>query len=183
MMKTYSYKSKHYGFQMSIPEDWLDSPMLDLMGNLSNLKGYQGDSSGKKTDSKTIVGPNGKYLNVLITPLLENESEPSIKDTEEFFDGWSNRQNLNVIKTGTISIAGKEHFWATYYRGFLLTLAASGQIQFFKKYCLYLNKVEYLLTAGFYCVNPGGKLPTDEELGDSERIFDEMVSSLKFSLA
>jgi hypothetical protein len=176
-MKTYKYKSKHYGFQMSIPDDWSGSLMTDLI-TLSHIESYQPDPSGKKTDSRTIVGPSGKYLNILITPLLENEPEPTIAQTEEYFDGLTHRQNLNVIATGTISVANREHFWATYYRGFLITLAAGGQMQFFKKYCLYLNRAEYLFTAGIFFVSAGERMPTDQDLRESERIFDEMISSV-----
>ncbi len=180
-MKTYTYNSELYGFQMSIPDNWSGTNITDLIDNVSYPGGYegQGDSLGKRTYSRTIVGPDGKYLNILITPLLENEPEPSIKDTMEFFDGWSYKQNLHVIKTGTIHIANKEHFWATYDSNLLMSIMVGGQMQFFKKYCLYLNRVEYLITAGLYCVNPGEKLPTDKDLGDSEKTFDGMVSSMK----
>lgn len=177
-MKTYEYKSKRYGFQMSIPDDWSGSLTIDLIEYLSHPESDWEGLSGKRTDSRTIVGPNGKYLNILVTPLLENEPEPTINDTEEFFDGWAFRQNLIDIKRGTINVANKEHFWATYYQG-LFSLVPGRQVQFFKKYCLYLNRVEYLLTAGLYCVNAGEKLPTDQDLSESEKIFDEIVSSMK----
>jgi hypothetical protein len=177
-MKIYKY-SKQFGFQMSIPDDWPDSLMVDLIDHLSQTNNTFSSSSGKRSDSNTIVGSNSKYLHMLITPLLENEPEPAISQTREYFDGLTNRQNLNIIATGTISVANKEHFWASYYRGFLLSVAAGGQFQFFKKYCLYLNRTEYLFTAGLYFVNPGEKFPTVQDLGDSEKIFDEMVSSIK----
>jgi hypothetical protein len=180
-MKTYKYKSKHFGFQILIPDDWSGSLMVDLIDRLRHTDASFGTSSGKKSDSKTIVGPDRKYLNVLITPLLENELEPTINQTEEYFEGLTYRQNLNVIATGTIFVASREHFWATYYRGFLMSLVAGGQIQFFKKYCLYLNRAEYLFTAGLYFVKAGEKLPADQEIGDSEKIFDDMVSSMKLS--
>lgn len=116
---------------------------------------------------------------MLITPLLSDEPEPTISQTEEYFDSLTYRQNLNVIATGVISVANKEHFWATYYRGFVMDLVAGGQVQFFKKYCLFLNRAEYLFTAGLYIVNAGERLPTDQDIGDSERLFDEMISSIR----
>lgn len=175
-MKTYRYKSKHFGFQMSIPDGWSGSLMTDLFVRLSGIGKYLGKSSEKVSDSKTLLGPNGKHLNILITPLLENEHEPTINDTEEYFDGLTYRQNLNVIATGTINIADKEHFWATYYR---MTLIGPSQIQFFKKYCLYLNRAEYLFTAGLYSAISGEKLPTDQMIKDNEKVYGEIVSSFK----
>ncbi len=155
-MKTYRYYSRRFGFEMLIPDGWSASLMPE-----------------------TIVGPNGKYLHVQITPLSESEPEPTIGQTAEYFDGLTNRQNLNVIATGTICVANKDHFWATYYRGFVLTLAAGGQMQFFKKYCLYLNRGEYLFTAGLFSVSSGGKLPTDRDLRENERVFDGMILSIR----
>jgi hypothetical protein len=155
---------------MSIPDTWSEILTSDSQ---------QSNSSGKKTDSRTIVGPNGKYLNMLITPLLNSEHEPTVDETDRYFDGLSYRQNLNVIRTGSISISNKQHFCATYYRGFLLSLATGGQMQFIKKYCIYLNRVEYLFTAGLYNVSAREKTPTDQDLEESEKVFDEMVLSLE----
>ena len=163
---------------MSIPDDWSESLIGDLI-NFSHIESYQSDPSGKKTDTRTIVGANRKYLNMLITPLLDTEHEPTVDETAKYFDGLSYQQNLNVIETGSINIANKQHFWATYYRGFVLTLATGGQMQFFKKYCIYLNRVEYLFTASLYSFSAGEIPPTDQALSESEKIFDEMVSSLK----
>lgn len=176
-MKIYKYNSKQYGFLMAIPDGWSGSLMSDLI-NSSHHKSNQPYSSGKKTDTRTIVGANKKYLNMQITPLLDTEHEPTIDETAEYFDGLSYRQNLNVMATGSINIANKQHFWATYNRGFALSLAAGGQMQYFKKYCIYLNRVEYLFTAGLYIFSAGEKPPTDQDLSESEKIFDDMVSSI-----
>jgi hypothetical protein len=176
-MKIYKNNSKQYGFQMSIPDGWSESLMRDLI-NFSHIESYQPDPSVKKTDTRTIVGANRKYLNMLITPLLDTEHEPTIDETAEYFDGLSYRKNLNVMATGSINIANKQHFWATYNRGFALSLATGGQMQFYKKYCIYLNRVEYLFTAGLYSFSAGEKPPTDQDLSESEKIFDDMVSSI-----
>ncbi len=178
MTKTYKYKSKLLAFQVSIPDDWSGSPMTDLFAQLSETDKLLHDPSGKVSDSITLLGPNSRYLHILITPLLQHEPEPTIKETEEYFEGLSYRQNLNVIATGTINVSSKEHFWATYYK---MTLIGQSQIQFFKKYCLYLNRVEYLLTAGLYFASSGQKLPTDQVIKASERNYDEVVLSFKLS--
>jgi hypothetical protein len=131
-MKIYKYNSKHFGFEMPIPDGWSASPMVNLIARLSQVSDSFGSPSGGKSDSRTIVGPNGKYLQIMITPLTESEPEPTIGQMEEYFDGLTNRQNLNVIATGTIQVANKDHFWATYYRGFLITLASGDKCNFSK---------------------------------------------------
>jgi len=173
-MKTYKHKSKYSAFQVSMPDGWSSAPVVDLFAGLSGITGNPRNAPGKPTESISLLGPNGAYLSILITPLSENEPEPTIDETDEYFDGLSCRENMEVMATGIIHVAGKEHFWAAYYR---MTLIGASQIQFFKKYCLYLNKIEYLLTAGLYSAVPGRKLPTDQVLKDSERVYDEIVSS------
>jgi hypothetical protein len=180
-VKTYKYRHQIFGFQMSIPDDWSDSPMVDVVNRLSHNNESKPNSASKNSDSWTIIGPNSNYLNILITPLSANEPEPTINQTAGYYNGLSLRQDLNVIATGAIFVAEKEHFWATYHRGSPISLVMGGQIQFFKKYCLYLNRVEYLITAGMIFVSPGDKLPTDQDIRDREKIFDEMVSSIHLS--
>lgn len=182
-MKTYRYKSKHFGFEMSIPDGWSASPMADLINSLSLAGDSPRRPPEKRSDEITILGPNGKYLHILITPLSQSEPEPTTGETEEYFDGLANRQDLNIIATGTIYVANREHFWATYHRGFLLTLAFGGQMRFFKKYCLYLNRAEYLFTAGLFFVGAGERMPTDQDLRESEAVSDEMISSIRLANA
>jgi hypothetical protein len=170
-MGIYKYKSNFFSFEMLIPDGWASSPAIDSIDHAH--------SPEEKSDSRTIVGPYGKYLNIIITPLSVNEPEPAIIQTEQFFDGLAQRQELHVIATGTINVADKPHFWATYHRGFLLTLAIGGQMQFFKKYCLYLNRVECLITAGLFFVRAGERMPTDQDLGESEKLFDVIVKSIR----
>ena len=170
-METHRYKSNLFSFEMSVPDGWASSPMVDSIDLRSSPEG--------ESDSRTIVGPNGKYLNIIITPLAVKEPEPTISQTEQYFDGLAQRQDLNVIATGTINVVNKPHFWATYHRGFLLTLATGGQMQFFKKYCLYLNRVECLITAGLFFVRAGERLPTNQDLSESEKVFDEMITSIR----
>ena len=177
-MKIHKFKSKHYGFKISIPDNWRRSP-VDFLFRLENAIKSVEKKPGKISDSTTVVGPNGRYLNVLITPLLANEPEPTISETEEYFDGLTYRQNLHVIATGTIKVVKKEHFWATYYR---MTLIGQKQLEFFKKYCLFLNRVEYLITAGLWSASSGDKLPTDKLLQDTEKIYDNIVTSFELSI-
>ena len=112
----------------------------------------------------------------MITPLQENEHEPTIKETREYFDGLTYRQNLNVIATGTINIENKEHFWATYYR---MTLFGQRQLQFYKLYSLFLNRTEYLITAMLWDASISGKAPTDQQLKENEEIYYNIVTSFE----
>ena len=129
-MKTYKYRSKHFGFQLLIPDSW-SSPLIDLFLRLLTAIRYLGNPSGIVSDTRTLTGPNGKYFNIVITPLSEDEAEPTIADTKRFFEGYAYRQNLNVMAAGTINVANKEHFWATFFR------MGHGKVVLFKKYSLF----------------------------------------------
>ena len=48
-----------------------------------------------------------------------------------------------------------------------------------KKYCLFLNRTEYLITAGLWDASLSGKAPTDQQLRENEEIYDNIVSSFK----
>jgi hypothetical protein len=174
-MKTYKLKWDHFGFQISIPDDWYGSKIESIALILDAIRSIQ-KPSGQISYERTLWGPNGKYLYISITPLLENEPELTINETLEFFDRLAYRQNLNIIATGTIDIANREHFWATYYRTSLLE---TSQYFFYKEYCLYLNRVEYWLTAALYSGSSAQGLPTDQMIQDNERVYDRIVLSFK----
>lgn len=174
-MKTYTHKSKDLGLQVSIPDGWSALPTMGSHGYPSGDNQFLRAPSGTLSES-TLLGPHGESLHILLTVLPEGKPEPTIAETEEYFDGLTYRENLNIIATGTIRVAGQEHFWATYYR---MTLLGPSQIQFFKKYCLYLKGVECLLTAGLCPASAGRRLPTDQMIKDSERVHDEIILSIR----
>jgi hypothetical protein len=165
-MRTIKHRGNRWGYEVSIPRDWSRSLRITLLERLLD--------SGAA--SRAFVGPNGKFLHIAITPLNETDAEPTIDETETFFDGLSHRQSLHVIATGAITVADKEHFWATYYK---LRPSGGEQAQFIKKYCLYFNRIEYLMTGQLYLASAGQKLPTGEMLSESERIYDEIVLSFR----
>jgi hypothetical protein len=175
-MKTLSLKSERCCFQMLIPQDWSSSLLDDLSFVLSELNQTFVHPAMKLSDSKTFTGPEDRYLNILITPLLPDEAEPGLRETGEYFARLAEQFDLNVIKTGTIGVANKEHFCATYYRG---RPYRPGPIYFYKKYVLYQDRVEYLLTACLYALVPGRPLPTDAMLRASEKEFDGMVATIE----
>jgi hypothetical protein len=161
---------------MLIPEDWSNSLVEDLNFAVSELDRTFLNPAAKLSDSRTFTGPEDKGLNILITPLLPGEPEPGLAETGKTFAGLAEKFSLNVIKTGAIRILDQEHFYATYYLG---RLFRGDPIHYFKKYVIYRDRVEYLLTARLYELIPGRPLPTDERLLASEKAFDEMVASIE----
>ena len=168
-MKICKVGSRQSGFQISIPDNWSTQKMKNFLTSLNR--------NDQATTSKTITGPNGEFLNILITPLKEKEKEPTVQETADYFDGLSYKENLNVIDTGTIIVQKKEHFWAKYYR---MTLFGKRQLQFFKKYSLFLNRIEYLITAGLWDAAITGKAPTDAQLDEQEEIYDKIIQSFEW---
>lgn len=111
------------------------------------------------------------FINIIVTPLKPDEPEPSIEDAEEYFDGLAYRQNLFGESTGRIEVLSKEHFTATYYR----TNPAGALL--IKKYCLYMDRLEYLITAGLANISRGEGRPDEAELRKKENIYDNIVKS------
>ena len=175
-MKTIRLKSEQCNFQMLIPEDWSNSLVEDLNFAVSELDRTFVNPAAKLSDSRTFTGPEDKALNILITPLLPGEPEPGLAETGKTFAGLAEKFVLNVIQTGTMRILDQEHFCAIYYLG---RLFRGDPIHYFKKYVIYRDRVEYLLTARLYALIPGRSLPTDGVLRASEKAFDEMVSSIE----
>jgi hypothetical protein len=60
-----------------------------------------------------------------------------------------------------------------------MTLIGVNQVQIIKKYCLYLNKAEYLITAELGRAGPGEKLPDDQAIENNEKVYDEIISSFR----
>jgi hypothetical protein len=174
-VKAYKFKRRQFGFQILIPDDWYDSRMEFIARILDAIRILRNPSK-KISYERILLGPNGKYFHIFATPLLENEPELTINETLEYFDGLAYRQNLNVIATGIIHIAKKEHFWATYYKTILLETSRD---LYYKKYCLYFNRVEYLLTAAIYHGSSVQRLSIDQIIQDNERIYDEVVLSFE----
>jgi hypothetical protein len=179
-MKTYSYKSVKYGFQMSIPDEWSGPGILNWLLRLLTPPVYYEDSGMiRESITKTLFGPGGKSFSIIITPQSENQSLPSIQEVDDFFEGWAYRLNRHIIDTGTIKVGDQDFFCASYYYGLMGGGLKASPIYFHKKYSLFLNHAEYLLTASLYRMDPGQKLPTDDLLAENEKVYDEMVGSIR----
>ena len=171
-MRSYSLcQTKFYKSQIALPEDW--SGILRRL--LSRFLDFRWAFFGSREDhslSKTILGPNRMFLHANIRPLLQGESEPSIDMTREYFEGLSYRQNYYEVSTDTIEVLSKEHFTATYYR----TNGIGAQYN--KKYCLYIERLEYLFTAVLASVSKDQGRPDEAGISKNEKTYDEIIRSL-----
>ena len=122
--------------------------------------------------SKTIFGPNRMFLHINIRRLLQEEAEPSIEMTRDYFEGLSYRQNYHEVSTNTIDVLSKRHFTAKYYR-----INRSGA-QYNKKYCLYIERLEYLFTAVLASVTRDQGRPEESAIMRNENTYDDIVRSL-----
>lgn len=121
---------------------------------------------------KSIIGPDQMFINIVVTPLKQAEPEPSIDFTSEYFDGLAYRQHLFEEATSTIKVLSKDHFTAKYYR----TTPAGAQL--IKKYCLYIERLEYLITAVLANMSRGEGKPDETKVSERENIYDSIVKSL-----
>jgi len=112
------------------------------------------------------------FINIIVTPLRQEEAEPSIDETREYFDGFAYRQNLFEESTSTIEVLSKDHFTATYYR------TNPEGAQFIKKYCLNIERMEYLITAVLANASKNEGRPDEAKANEKERIYDNIVQSL-----
>ena len=111
------------------------------------------------------------FINISVTPMKQDEPEPSIETASEYFDGLAYRQNLFEESTSRIEILSKDHFTATYYR----TNPTGAQL--IKKYCLYIERLEYLITAVLANVSRGEGRPDETGVSKKEDIYDNIVKS------
>lgn len=121
--------------------------------------------------TKSIFGPDQMFINIIVTPLKQGEPEPSIESTSKYFDGFAYRQNLFDESTGTIRVLSKDQFTATYYR------ATPAGAQLIKKYCLYVERLEYLITAILANISHGEGRPDQTKVSEKEIIYDRIVKS------
>ena len=112
------------------------------------------------------------FMNIVVTPLRPEETKPSIEQTYDYFEEFAYRQNLFEASTGKIQVLSTKHFTARYYR----TNSAGAQL--IKKYCLYIDSIEYIITAVLANVSRNEGRPDEEEVGKKETIYDGIVQSL-----
>jgi hypothetical protein len=170
MKKYFICQTDVYKSYIFLPDDWsgifrrIFSWIIDIV---TIFQKPQNDTSLVKS----IIGPNQMFINIIVTPLKQDEPEPSIESTSEYFDGLAYRQNLFDESTSTIKVLSKDHFTATYYR------ATPAGAQLIKKYCLYIERLEYLITAILANISRGEGRPDQNTVSEKEIIYDGIVKS------
>jgi len=170
MKKYFVCQTDIYKSYIFLPEDW-SGVMRNISSWTLNIGGVFSKAENDTSLTKSIIGPNQMFINIVVTPLKQDEPEPSIEDTNEYFDGLAYRQNLFDESTSRIKVLSKDHFTAKYYR------TNPAGIQLIKKYCLYIKRLEYLITAILAYVSRGEGRPDDVEVSKKEYIYDNIVKS------
>ncbi len=171
-MKRYFVCQTHvYKSYLFLPDDWSGISRY-IFSWITNIVTVFQSMQNNASLIKSIIGPDQMFINIVVTPLKQDEPEPSIEFTCEYFDGLAYRQNLFEVSTSTIKALSKDHFTATYYR---ITPAGA---QLIKKYCLYIERLEYLITTVLANISRGEGRPDETKVSEKENIYDSIVKSL-----
>jgi hypothetical protein len=171
MNRYFICQTKSYKTYIILPDDW-SGVLRYTLSWIINIGCVFTRSQHDYSLTKSILGPNRMFLNIIVTPLRLEEAEPSIEATHEYFEGFSYRENLFEASTGTIEVLGNECFTARYYR-----INPRGA-QLIKKYCLYSERIEYLITAVLANISKDGEEPDEAQVTKKESIYDGIVQSL-----
>jgi len=171
MNRYFVCQTKSYKTYIILPHDW-SGVLRYTLSWVINIGGVFTRTQNDYSLTKSILGPNRMLVNIVVTPLRPQEAEPSIETTREYFEGFSYRQNLFEASTGKIEVLSKEYFTAKYYR--INSMGA----QLIKKYSLYIERMEYLITAILANVSKDGQRPDEAEVNKKENIYDSIVQSL-----
>lgn len=164
-------QTKTYKTYFMIPDDW-SGILQSLFSLIINIVGIFIEPQNNKSLSRSLIGPDRMFINIVVTPLKPGEEEQSIEKTREFFEGFSYRQGLFQSSTSKIEVMSKEIFTAKYYR------KNSNGVQLIKKYFLYIEKMEYLITTGLSNISKNDGEPDLTEITKKENIYDSIVQSL-----
>jgi hypothetical protein len=171
MKKYYICQTRSHKTYITLPDDWSGIPE-HILSQAVNIGSVFTRDQNDDSLTKTILGPNQMFMNIVVTPLRQGEAEPTIESTSEYFDGLAYRQNLFETLTGKIEVRSKDHFTVKYYR------IHSAGAQFIKKYCLYIERLEYLITTVLANVSKDDGRPDETEMNKKENIYDKIVQSL-----
>jgi hypothetical protein len=89
-----TYRSRHHGFQIDVPSDWL--PKRRLLGGDRN---------------PTLRGSPPETLSFVVGRL---RSVPTLEETERQFRRHASVRRLRNVEIGRIRVLGEEHVWARY---------------------------------------------------------------------
>ncbi len=171
MKKYFICQTKSYKTYFILPDDW--SGILRYISSwMINIGGIFIRAQNDYSLTKSILGPNRMFINIVVTPLKPKEAEPSIEKSREYFEGIAYKQNLFEESTSTIEVFSKDHFTAKYYR--INSMGA----QLIKKYCLYVERIEYLITTVLANASKNEGRPDEAVVNEKEKIYDSIVKSL-----
>ena len=173
-----TFRSKRYGFEIDIPEDWSCPPTSFI----SRLLGVDKNLNFK--------GSTGELINIQIGSLFP---EPSLKDTEIEFRRYAEDLGYSNVETSIIQVGSKNHFCARYVMGkmrpdsgILWYMKDTGMLKetpevprglvvVVKKYCLVFKGIEYAITCRL-----GIRVESDKEIfWEEEALYDAIVSTFR----
>ena len=164
-------QTKSYKSFIILPDDW--SGVLRWIGSwMINIGSAFGGAQDGVSLTKSILGPDQMFIDIVVTPLGQEEEVPSIEETHAYFEGFSERQSLFEASNGKIEVLSNDHFTAKYYR------IGSMGAQLIKKYCLYIERMEYLITAGLASASRVEGRPNEARVREKEETYDRIVQSL-----
>jgi hypothetical protein len=164
-------QTKSYKSFIILPDDW--SGVLRRIGSsMIDIGSAFAKAQDRLSFTKSILGPDRMFMNIVVTPLGRQEEVPSIEETRAYFEGFSERQGLFEASTGKIEVLSDDHFTAKYYR-----IGSMGAV-LTKKYCLYVERMEYLITARLASASTGEGRPNEARVREKEEIYDRIVQSL-----
>ncbi len=170
MKKYFICQTDVYKSYIFLPEDWY-GVLRHISSWAFNIGGVFSKAQNDTSLTKSIIGPNQMFINIVVTPLKQDEPEPPMEDTNKYYEGFAYRQHLFEESTCKIKILSKDQFTAKYYR------TSPTGAQLIKKYCLYIERLEYLITAILANVSRGEGRPDDAEVSKKEIIYDNIVKS------
>ena len=170
MIKYFVCQTNLFKTYIFLPNNW-SGVTRKFFSWMINIKNIVFGVPNNPSLSKSILGPSRMFINITVTPLRQGETEPTIDETHDYFEGFSYRQNLYEPSTSTINVLSKDRFTAKYYR------VNSRGAQLIKKYCLYDRGVEYLITTVLANVPREGERPPETEVIEKENIYDNIVRS------
>jgi hypothetical protein len=171
MIKYFVCQRRENNTYILLPDNW-SGIIRSIISFFISLIGAIISEPEKYEFNKTILGPNRLFLHINVRPLRRDETEPTILQTSNYFEGLLYRQNLFEGTTGKIKVLNKDHFTAKYYR------INKYNAQYIKKYCLYINGLEYLFTAVLANVGKDQGRPDEDKIIDTEKVYDGIIQSL-----
>ena len=150
------FRSKRYGFEISVPDDWICRPS----GFWNRLLGRD----------KVLFGQVGQLvaMNIYIGPL---SPEPSLEETASAFKAFAQHHGYEIDTIGTIEVGGKSHFVASYYAYPLKRVLV--------KYLLVFNEMEYAITCNIGSTDEMWSPQAEAMFDNRKALYDKIVKTFR----